>query len=397
VLVMSYHPRNAAFVGTVSTCTVVWVAIVISPCCFPNKTSPCRSAIEEVIQQTGKDPATGQLISTRSLYPNLALRDLIQQWTVKHAHLLDPDIVFRVTNDSDCMKDLSMVRRSLSSAHVPDAGLHACSSSPLLAYTTSAATPPAPGLHARVSSSSLVSGVHACGTKPPVNRKLHACSSPPQSVPVSYVPAIGPQAEFCIYRNRLTGTGDCVEENRQRSASREASAAALCRAGTLQCAWSSTGRPSSNDCCNSRPVHAWSQDRHNGVRRRTSSIDGDMSRPRHAWPPHTGRRTPSLDGGIAGNHACHMHSCPLRHAAAAKKVSQGGPSCTDGGATEHGGDWACLPPYTILPAIDQAGPAVFSEPQAHVSELVAAYGGSAKSLSHGNHLKSSDSNAAHRQ
>lgn len=37
-----------------------------------------RQAIEEVIKKSGKDPATGQDLCMTEVYPNLALRDLIQ-------------------------------------------------------------------------------------------------------------------------------------------------------------------------------------------------------------------------------------------------------------------------------------------------------------------------------
>lgn len=67
---------------------------------MPYALHPCRSAIEEVIQQTGKDPATGQPLTLRCLYPNLALRDLIQEWTITNAEQLDPQVVQRVTQEA---------------------------------------------------------------------------------------------------------------------------------------------------------------------------------------------------------------------------------------------------------------------------------------------------------
>ena len=52
------------------------------------------------MQQTGKDPASGRPLRVNELYPNLALRDIIQEWTVTNARALDPGVVQRVTRQS---------------------------------------------------------------------------------------------------------------------------------------------------------------------------------------------------------------------------------------------------------------------------------------------------------
>lgn len=80
----------------------------------------CRSVIQDVVQQTGKDPATGQPLCTTDLYPNLALRDLIQEWTVTNAKQLDPRLVKRITKDCD----IDALRRR-SASRVPAGGVHA--------------------------------------------------------------------------------------------------------------------------------------------------------------------------------------------------------------------------------------------------------------------------------
>ena len=57
-----------------------------------------------MVAHTGKDPATGQALAVTDLYPNLALRDLIQEWTVTHADALDPNLVQRVTAEHDAAR-----------------------------------------------------------------------------------------------------------------------------------------------------------------------------------------------------------------------------------------------------------------------------------------------------
>lgn len=59
----------------------------------------CRGNIEQWISKFGTDPATTAPLTCQQLYPNLALRDLIQGFVVQHRDKLDPELLRRVSKD----------------------------------------------------------------------------------------------------------------------------------------------------------------------------------------------------------------------------------------------------------------------------------------------------------
>lgn len=63
--------------------------------CIPD----CRGNIEQWISRFGTDPATRAPLTCQQLYPNLALRDLIQGFVVQHRDKLDPELLRRVSKD----------------------------------------------------------------------------------------------------------------------------------------------------------------------------------------------------------------------------------------------------------------------------------------------------------
>lgn len=65
----------------------------------PTISTVCRGNIVQWIDRFGTDPATNSPLSCSQLYPNLALRDLIQGFVVQHRDKLDPELLRRVSKD----------------------------------------------------------------------------------------------------------------------------------------------------------------------------------------------------------------------------------------------------------------------------------------------------------
>jgi hypothetical protein len=267
----------------------------------------------------------------RSLYPNLVLRDLIQEWTVKHAHLLDPDIVFRVTNDSDCAKDIPRQPHIQGNA-ANCARLRTSCSSPVLA-----AVP------------------HACGVVAVPAPALHACERTPLRANVSH---------SCGSAGRM-GLQDDVTPNADDNVRSPIRAWPCGRATTSSCTAS---------VHDTQVTHVMQVTPRCGSLR-ASSIDGEGSSPLLAWPPDPGSRTGSLDGVVAGGRACTTRNALFLN----QEQGHGCDStCREGVVTaEHGVDSQAGGREER--AGTRATLEVVSEPQPHVAELVEVYGGGGRS------------------
>eukprot|EP00892_Ulva_mutabilis_P007578 jgi/Ulvmu1/5192/UM021_0209.1 len=74
-------------------------AVMAQPVVTPAGLTFDRNNIEQWISRFGTDPATTAPLTCQQLYPNLALRDLIQGFVVQHGDKLDPELLRRVSKD----------------------------------------------------------------------------------------------------------------------------------------------------------------------------------------------------------------------------------------------------------------------------------------------------------
>ena len=67
------------------TCPISY-ALMTDPVVTPAGMCYDRQPLEQWLAQSGRDPATGDELSPSHLYPNLALRQMIQAWHTRCAH-----------------------------------------------------------------------------------------------------------------------------------------------------------------------------------------------------------------------------------------------------------------------------------------------------------------------